>query len=106
VSLSPADIERIAEAVARRLEPEEPWLDRKGLARHFSCSVRSIELAWEDGMPSRVIFGRRKSRASYCQRWLDENDVVLQDGADQANGAATAATAPRHDREVSPDGSI
>jgi hypothetical protein len=84
----------------------EPWLDRKRLAAHFSCSVRSIETAIVEGMPHPVIFGRRKFRASVAEAWLEERGYLRQGivGSDSANGAATATTAPPHDREVSPDG--
>ena len=40
----------------------EPWLDKRALAAHLSCSVRSIETAVADGMPHAVIFGRVKFR--------------------------------------------
>lgn len=51
----------------------EPWLDKKGLARHLACSVRSIEFAIVDGMPHTVIFGRVKFRASEVEAWLERN---------------------------------
>jgi hypothetical protein len=68
--------------------------------------VRSIETAIAEGMPHAVIFGRRKFRASEAERWLEEHGHLRRGivGSDSANGAATASTAPPHDREVSPDG--
>ena len=42
----------------------EPWLDRKKLADHYSCSVRSVELALAEGMPHAVVFGRVKFQVS------------------------------------------
>jgi hypothetical protein len=48
----------------------ERWLDKKGLAEYFGCSVRWIEARLADGMPSAMIAGRRKFRASECEEWL------------------------------------
>lgn len=48
----------------------EPWLDKRGLAAHLSCSVRSIEFAITDGMPHAIIFGRVKFQASEVESWL------------------------------------
>ena len=48
----------------------EPWLDRKKLADHYSCSVRSIELALAEGMPHAVVFGRVKFQVSDVEPWL------------------------------------
>jgi len=87
----------------------EPWLDRKKLADHYSCSVRSIELALSEGMPHAVVFGRVKFQVSAVEPWLIEHGHLRVDGGcsvvtGSANGTATADTAPPHDREVSPDG--
>jgi hypothetical protein len=52
----------------------------------------------------------RRSAAHYvfpeAERWLEEHGHLRRGivGSDSANGAATASTAPPHDREVSPDG--
>jgi hypothetical protein len=88
----------------------EPWLDRKRLADHYSCSVRSIELALAEGMPHAIAFGRVKFQVSKVEPWLWErgylratdSTTTVVTGSD--NGTATADTAPPHDREVSPDG--
>jgi hypothetical protein len=88
----------------------ERWLDKKALAAHFSCSVRSIEYALHEGMRDcgAIIFGRWKCQPSAAERWLEKHGRLRRIGADasvaSANGAATATTAPPHDREVSPDG--
>ena len=87
----------------------EPWLDRKKLAGHFSCSVRSIELALAEGMPHALVFGRVKFQVSAVEPWLEANGylrpaVTGNTVPSNATGAATADTAPPHDREVSPDG--
>lgn len=51
----------------------EPWLDKRALAKHLSCSVRSIELAMKDEMPHAIIFGRAKFQVSVVQLWLEEH---------------------------------
>ena len=84
----------------------EPWLDRKKLADHYSCSVRSIELALAEGMPHAVVFGKVKFQVSVVEPWLVEHgylDRRVDHGctvvAGSDNGTATALTAPPHDRE-------
>jgi hypothetical protein len=69
--LTEEEIERIAEAVARRLQPVEPWMDRKKLAEHYSTSVRSIDYAMKEGLPYKVLFGRAKFRVSEVEEWLE-----------------------------------
>jgi hypothetical protein len=49
----------------------EPWIDKRALAEHLSCSVRSIETAVSEGMPHAVIFGRVKFRVTDVELWLD-----------------------------------
>lgn len=49
----------------------EPWVDKKGLAQFFGCSVRWIESRIQEGMPSAIIAGKRKFRASECEEWLE-----------------------------------
>ena len=49
----------------------EPWLDKRGLAAHLSCGVRTVERALADGMPHVVIFGRVKFRVSEVEPWLE-----------------------------------
>jgi hypothetical protein len=85
----------------------EPWLTKAAAAEFWGCSERSIELAMERGMPHARIFGRPKFRPSEVEPWLEENGLLIRsDGctviADQANGAATAATAPPHDQGGNP----
>ena len=50
----------------------EPWLDKRQLAQHLSCSTRSIEHAVVAGMPHAIIFGRVKFRASETEAWLEQ----------------------------------
>jgi hypothetical protein len=88
----------------------EPWLDRRALAKHLGCSVRSVELRMAEGMPAWRVMGRVKYRISEVEPWLEKHghmarvDAPCENVAGSANGAATADTAPPHDREVSPDG--
>ena len=51
----------------------EPWVDKRGLAEHLSCSVRSIQTALAEGMPHAVIFGRVKFQVSTAEAWLEEH---------------------------------
>lgn len=60
----------------------ERWLDKRGLAEHLACSVRSIELAITRGMPHAVIFGRAKFRASEVEAWLERNGQLERRGED------------------------
>jgi hypothetical protein len=69
--MSDAEIELLARRVAELIRPEEPWLSKAEIARHFGCSTRSIELAMKDGLPYRPIFGRSKFRVSEVQAWRD-----------------------------------
>ena len=62
----------------------EPWLDKRGLAEHLSCSVRSIQTALAEGMPHAIIFGRVKFRVSEVEPWLEARGHLSAqaDGAD------------------------
>jgi hypothetical protein len=57
----------------------ERWLDRKRLAEHYSCSVRSIEEAIDDGMPGAIISGRKKFQVSAVEPWLETNGYLRRD---------------------------
>jgi hypothetical protein len=65
----------------------EPWLDKRGLADHLACSVRSIQTALTEGMPHAVIFGRCKFRVSEVEPWLEAHHYLVRHGGD--NGTAT-----------------
>lgn len=58
----------------------EPWLDKRGVAQHFSCSVRSIEGAMTRGLPYATIFGRPKFRASEVEAWLERHGALSLHG--------------------------
>jgi hypothetical protein len=56
----------------------ERWLDKRGLAEHLSCSVRSIQSALADGMPHAVIFGRVKFKVSEVEPWLEARGHIVR----------------------------
>lgn len=58
----------VADLIAAKLEPAR-WLDKPGIAEHFSCSTRSIENAMKEGMPHGHSWGKAKFRASECEAW-------------------------------------
>ena len=75
----------------------EPWLDRKKLADHYSCSVRSVELALSEGMPHAVVFGRVKFKVSDCEPWLEERGIIerrVDPGCTLVTYQSGAGTAP------------
>jgi hypothetical protein len=97
-----------AEQIAELLRGSEPWLDKRELARHLCCSVRSIQTALAEGMPHAVIFGRVKCRVSEVEPWLEEHGYLVRHGsdwsstviADSDNGpAARERPGPGHRRD-------
>jgi hypothetical protein len=79
----------------------EPWLSKQDLARHFACSVRSVEFAVADGMPHAIVFGRVKFRASEAEIWLEKNgrlerrgDQPIHSQTKKWPGSAVNATGP------------
>lgn len=56
----------------------EPWLDKPGIAEHLGCSVRWVELRVAEGMPSALIAGRRKFRASEVEPWLERAGHIVR----------------------------
>jgi hypothetical protein len=58
----------------------EPWLDKRRLAAHLSCSVRSVESALAEGCPHAVIFGRPKFRVSEVEPWLERTGHLERRG--------------------------
>lgn len=65
--------------------PIEPWLDKRQLAAHLACSLRSIEHALTDGMPHAVIFGRIKFRVSEVEPWLEAHGRLARCGDDMVD---------------------
>ena len=60
----------------------ERWLDKRGLAEHLSCSVRSIQTGLAEGMPHAVIFGRVKFQVSEVEPWLEAHGYLVRHGAE------------------------
>lgn len=58
----------------------ERWLDKKGIASHFACSPRWIELRMEEGLPHAHIAGRAKFRVSEVGPWLDAHGHIERKG--------------------------
>lgn len=58
----------------------EPWLDLHGIADHFAVSERWIRMRMDEGLPSTIIGGRTKFRASQVERWLDDNGHIERRG--------------------------
>lgn len=68
----------------------EPWLDKRDLARHLRCSVRSIERFAQQGMPYSTIVGRAKFQVSAVLPWLEEH------GHAEHHAHGGRLTAPNH----------
>lgn len=58
----------------------EPWLDKRGLARHLVCSVRWIEARMEEGLPHVHIAGRAKFHISEVEPWLEFHGHIERRG--------------------------
>lgn len=56
------------------------WLDKRGLAEHLACSVRSIDTAIAEGMPHAIIFGRVKFQVPEVEAWLVESGHLQRRG--------------------------
>jgi hypothetical protein len=69
----------------------EPWLDKRGLAEHLCCSVRSIQTALAEGMPHAVIFGRVKFQVSQVEPWLEARGYLIRHG-DEIGGTLVVNT--------------
>ena len=62
----------------------EPWIDKRGLAEHLACSVRSIQTALAEGLPHTVIFGRVKFQVSVVEAWLEERGHLVRHNGDRS----------------------
>jgi hypothetical protein len=58
------------------------WLDKRGLADHLACSVRSIDNAIADGMPHAIIFGRVKFQPADVEAWLEQHGYLQRRNGD------------------------
>lgn len=72
----------------------EPWLDKRALAAHLSCSIRSIQTALTEGMPHAVIFGRVKFRVSQVEPWLEANGHLMRVGDNDGTVCAENNSGP------------
>lgn len=57
-------------AALRPEECTEPWVSKRAVARHYGRSTRWIELRMRDGLPSRMLGGRRAFRLSEVEAWM------------------------------------
>lgn len=49
----------------------EPWLSKRQIADYFGRSTRWVELRVREGLPSKMIGGRRGFRLSEVEAWID-----------------------------------
>jgi len=97
VIMTDEQIATLAQLVADRLRVE-PYLSKRALADHLGCSVRSIELAVNAGMPAYTVFGRPKFKLSEVEPWLvAHRHLSVAHSPGHASGAASAATDPPPD---------
>jgi hypothetical protein len=68
----------LSKATVTRLEP---WLGYADLARHLDCSVRWLKSRVAEGMPSAMIAGRRKMKASEAEDWLAKEGYLVRKAA-------------------------
>lgn len=61
--------------------PLEPWITKREIAKFFGASVRWIDDRLADGMPSAMIAGKRKFRASEVEDWLEKEGFLRRDAA-------------------------
>lgn len=50
----------------------EPWVSKQQVANYLGRSTRWVELMARQGMPSRMIGGRRAYRLSEVDAWVAE----------------------------------
>lgn len=48
----------------------ERWLSKREVAAHYGRSTRWIELRMREGLPSRMLGGRRAFRLSEVEAWM------------------------------------
>jgi len=49
----------------------EPWLSKQQVADHYGRSTRWIELWMREGLPSRMLGGRRAFLLSIVDAWME-----------------------------------
>lgn len=52
----------------------EPWLSKRQIADYFGRSTRWVELRVREGLPSKMIGGRRGFRLSEVEAWIDRRN--------------------------------
>jgi transposase len=57
----------------------EPYLDKREIAEHYGCSVRTVNEWLRRGAPSAMIAGRRKFRLGKLDPWLRRAGVIEED---------------------------
>jgi predicted DNA-binding transcriptional regulator AlpA len=50
----------------------EPWVNKGQVAAYLGRSKRWVELMAREGLPSRMIGGRRAYRLSEVEAWVEE----------------------------------
>jgi hypothetical protein len=58
----------------------DPWLDKRAIAKHFGCLVRSIEYAVTEGLPHAIVFGRPKFQIPHVEAWLERTGRLERRG--------------------------
>lgn len=58
----------------------EPWADKRALAKHLGCSIRSIQTILVEGCPHARIFGRVMFRVSEVETWLEATGRLERGG--------------------------
>ena len=59
----------------------EAWLPLRVMAAQLGCSPRWLEYRVAEGMPTAVIAGRRKCRASEVERCLERHGYMRREGS-------------------------
>lgn len=93
--------------LSSHLAQQGPWFDKRALAAHYSCSVRTVEEWMAEGIPHAIIAGRVKFKVAECERWLERHERIQLRGDRQGgtvvvgseSGAASADNGhrPRHE---------
>lgn len=67
--------------MASQVSHLEPWLTLAELAEHLKVSPRWLKYRIKEGMPSSIIAGRRKFKASTCEDWLEKEGHMSENAA-------------------------
>lgn len=59
----------------------EPWIDKRVLASTLGVSKRWVEQRLSEGLPSRLVAGKRVFRLSVVESWLEEHGHIQEEGA-------------------------